>query len=211
METKFTTNAQREQWLARATRILRPYFAARGYTIPARLAVSVGFPEHKRAIGQCWYPQGSASGQTTHIFIGPDHPNGVEALDTLAHELVHAALGAGFGHGSKFRTACARLGLTKGKPTEAAAGPELRVLLERIARHLGDFPHDPLRVIRKGRSGQSNSENWIKLMSPVEPAYRMEVRPQALRKWGIPLDPWGHQMVEAVGRAPAIIDDAEHQ
>lgn len=210
MDKKITTTAQREVWLNRATRALRPYFARAGYPIPAKLAVSVGFPHDKRAIGQCWYPQGSESGETTHIFIGPDHKTGADALDTLAHELVHAALGPGFGHGSKFRTACKRLGITKGKPTEAAAGPELRAMLERLAVHLGDFPHDPLRVIRTAARGVSNSENWIKLMSPVEPAYRMEVRPQALRKWGIPLDPWGFVMVAAVGRAPAIIDDAEH-
>lgn len=205
--TKITISAKREIWLNRAVRILRPYFANRGYPLPERIAVSVGFASSPRAIGQCLYPQGSASGETTHIFIGPDHKTGADALDTLAHELVHAALGAGFGHGPKFRKACQKIGLTKGKPTEAAAGPELREMLEKLARTLGDFPHDPITVSRSSARGGSNSENWIKLQSPNQPAYRMEVRPQALRKWGVPLDPWGDPMVPAEGRAPAIPDD----
>ena len=109
-----SVTAQREIWLTRGVRALRPIFAAAGYSIPSRLAVSVGFPDSKKAIGQCWYPEGSASGETTHVFIAPVHKTGADALDTLAHELGHAALGSGFGHGSKFRKACEAIGLTKG-------------------------------------------------------------------------------------------------
>lgn len=197
-------SSSREVWLTRGTRILRRYFAARGYPLPAQIAVSIGWPDSKRAIGQCWYPSASKSGKTTTIFIGPTHNLGPDALDTLAHELVHAALGAGIGHGPRFRVACKVLGLTEGKPTNAHAGEPLLALLRRIANHLGDYQHDSLRG-RSGPSGIGNGANWIKMMSPADPAYRIEVRPAAFYKYGPPMCPLtGQDMIPAVGRAPAM-------
>lgn len=107
----------------------------------------------KTAIGQCWYEGSSESGQTANIMISPTHSNPVEVLDTLLHEMVHAALPVGVGHGAPFRKACKAIELTEGKPTEAAAGPELKALLGRVAKHLGHFSHDAL-VVKGGSRGR---------------------------------------------------------
>lgn len=144
----------REAWLRRAVDALRPKFTQAGYPIPVHVHVSIGFPSrgatrNRRGVtlGQCW---GSVEGCTAstdkapHIFISPLHADGVAVLDTLAHELVHAACPAGAKHGAKFVRACNAVGLTAGKPKSRSAGVELRAELERLNAQLGEFPHAAL-------------------------------------------------------------------
>lgn len=133
----------REQWLTRGVAAIRPWFEARGYPVP-HVRVSVGFPRSARkAVGQCW-KQACAADGVSQIFITPQEASGVEALDTLAHEMLHAAIDPHSGHNGAFITARKAVGLTAGKPTSASAGPELRAELERIATDLGKYPHAAL-------------------------------------------------------------------
>ena len=141
----------REQWLSDGIDLLRPWFASHGYDVPDTVRVSVGWARGSRkAIGQCW-KRSSAKDGVSQVFISPALATGIAALDTLAHELVHAAIDPHSGHAGKFVTAMHALGLT-GKPTQAGAGPALMPLLLDVAAKLGDYPHaalDPNDGIKK--------------------------------------------------------------
>jgi hypothetical protein len=136
----------REEYLARATEALRPWFQAHSHPVPAQVRVSVGWPSRgatslkRRTIGQHWDPAAAADG-SHNIFVSPFLGTAAEALDTLAHELVHAASPAGSKHGPKFVKVAKAVGLTAGKPTSAGAGDELRAELVRIEADLGSYPH----------------------------------------------------------------------
>lgn len=139
--TKVTT---REDWLTRAVDALRPHFAESGHPVPDAVRVSVGWPRASRkAIGQCWKRSAAKDG-VSQVFISPVLASSLDALDTLAHELLHAAIDPHGGHGGLFVTARKAIGLTAGKPTCAGAGPELRALLTKIAGKLGEYPHAAL-------------------------------------------------------------------
>jgi len=133
----------REEWLENGVAELRPVFESAGYPLPQSVRVSVGWPRSKRkAIGQYWEKR-AATDEVSQIFISPVLATGVEALDTLSHELVHAAIDPVGGHGAKFARAMRAVGL-EGKPTHAGAGPALRTVLEAIAARLGAYPHAQL-------------------------------------------------------------------
>jgi hypothetical protein len=141
----------REQWLSDAVELMRPWFETHGYPVPEKLRVSVGWPRSSRkAIGQCWHKSAAKDG-VGQVFISPVLDTSVSALDTLAHELVHAAIDPHPGHAGKFVTAMKALGLN-GKPKSAGAGPLLMPLILDIAAKLGDYPHaalDPRDGIKK--------------------------------------------------------------
>jgi hypothetical protein len=142
--TTVAKHETREQWLNAGVNALRARFADNGFPVPTVVRVSVGFPRAARkAIGQCWKRSAAKDG-ISQVFISPALGDAVDALDTLAHELVHAAIDPFSGHGAKFAKACRALGLTDGKPTSAGAGPELRAELVKIAATLGEYPHAAL-------------------------------------------------------------------
>jgi len=142
-----TPNQNRESWLNHAVALLRPRFAAQGLGLPEHLRVSTGWPsrggmsERKRVIGQCWKPE-AAVDSFTHIFISPYLEDRVNVLETLVHELIHAAL-PDAKHGPDFKDAMKKLGLT-GKATATAAGDELKAQLSIMAEELGDYDHGKL-------------------------------------------------------------------
>ena len=144
----------REAWLERAIDALRPTFETAGYPLPKRIHVSVGFPSrgglrgtHGVTLGQCW---GSNAGcdvstdKAPHIFISPLHTDPVAVLDTLVHELAHAAAPSGAKHGAKFVKVCNAVGLTEDKPKSRRAGAALIAELARLNVELGDWPHAAL-------------------------------------------------------------------
>lgn len=152
----------REAWLLHATDALRARFETAGYPIPARVHVSVGFPSRGAlrstrgvTLGQCWgCVEGceASADAAPHIFISPLHNDPVTVLDTLTHELAHAASPRGAKHGAKFVRACNAVGLTEGKPKSRSAGPELRAELERLNASLGVWPHAALDALSMPRA-----------------------------------------------------------
>lgn len=192
----------REEWLKRGVRTLRPLLRKAGITMRDRWQVSMSLTSTRHAIGQCWYEGSSQSGQTANILISPELGDPVDVLDTLLHEMVHAALPLGTHHGAPFRRACADIGLTKGKPTEASAGPELRAVLERVSAFLGPFPHDAMVVKGTGKRGTKGGY-WPVFCSPEDERYRVQISAKALEAYGPPTCPiTGLDMVPAKGRAP---------
>lgn len=136
----------RETWMMRAVDQIRPWFAAREITVPA-VRVSVGFPSTGRNgthIGQCWPTSHSEDGMN-QIFVSPVLEDPVAVLDTLVHELVHAADDCKNRHGPEFRKMAVAIGL-QGPMRSASAGAELKARLAELAAQLGPYPHARLTL-----------------------------------------------------------------
>ena len=187
------TTKNRETWLTQATReITRLVFKPEGLEVP-EVRVSVGFPSRgalsarSRTIGQCWY--GTHTGdKVPQIFISPVIDDDAKVLATLTHELLHATLPSGSGHGPKFAKAMKPIGL-EGKPTATEAGKNLLENLEKVSAKVGDFPHariDPKTL------GKKQSTRLLKAECP-ECGYVVRVT----KKWllrGFPVCPEGDEM-----------------
>lgn len=153
MPNKFKT---REEWLTFVADKLRPAYAAANYAIPVRVRFAVGFTstgERGNRIGECWYPDSSAD-KSVEIFIKPDQDDRVQVAGILAHELVHAAVGPGHGHGGAFKKLCKALGF-EGKMTQAMPGAEMqRTVIDPILREAGPLPHKRLQGKQTDRKKQ---------------------------------------------------------
>ena len=140
--------ATREQWLNVAVALFGPMFEEAGAPLPGKVRVSVGFcstGRKSKRIGECWSDTASADGHH-EIFLKPE----LLALDVLAHELVHAAVGVQHGHKAPFKRVAVAIGLT-GKMTATTAGPALMAKLEKMHSKLGAFPYAPLTGADNGR------------------------------------------------------------
>jgi hypothetical protein len=146
------TSRDRLEWLETATTALRRLFTDKGYQVPAKVRVSMGWPSTRKGgrIGECWYPPASADGHA-EIFLSPEI--GVPAranearkikatitiLATLAHELVHATQGAEASHGMLFKRCAVSIGLT-GKMTATVAGDAFKEWALPLIEEIGVFP-----------------------------------------------------------------------
>ncbi|MDK2956230.1 MAG: hypothetical protein PWQ57_1726, partial [Desulfovibrionales bacterium] len=185
----------REAWMMALVARLRPDFQRIGAALPDRLCVSCAFPTgrhraRRTTTGECW----SASlerGAHTEIFISPQVTDPLEVAETLLHELVHAAVGLGAGHGPEFRIVATRVGL-KGPMRDTRLGPELRAKLGRIVKELGAFPnHCPGELKTPGQKQPT------RMRKIVCPKCGYTVRTTA--KWiaaGLPTCPCGTRMKE---------------
>ncbi|GAB3847341.1 hypothetical protein GCM10029963_28660 [Micromonospora andamanensis] len=139
----------REAWLHRAIEVFRPRFDEIGMPLPEKIHVSVGFSYGARAesgkiLGSCWAKRASKDG-VNHIFISPESGDTVEVLETLLHELVHAADDCQSGHKGAFAEAATRLGFL-GPMTATPASIELAAELMTIVETLGEYPHGALQI-----------------------------------------------------------------
>lgn len=98
----------REEWLLSASQYM---VAQAGYSLPPRLQVSVGFPPGGRRPSVLGYTCWSEGDNTPHVFVSPEVAESHLALSTLTHELVHALLPKGTGHGPRFGVVAASFGL----------------------------------------------------------------------------------------------------
>lgn len=133
----------REAWLQAAIDALRPMFAQVGAVVPD-VHASVGFPSTnvRKRIGECWH---GAEGELHQIFVSPVLDDIITVLGVLVHELVHAALPQGTGHGKAFGTVARALGL-EGKMTATTVGDTLKDQLKELVAELGDYPHVKLTL-----------------------------------------------------------------
>lgn len=152
---------KRARWLEQAASDLRPYFTASGYTIPADIRVSVGWPFSKRkgrggqTIGECWDKAASTDGHH-EIFISPAIGRKNETmtiLATLAHELGHASLPAKTGHRKPFAKLCEAIGL-EGKPTHTVAGAKFKAWADPWIAARGEWPGGALNTNHPSRKKQ---------------------------------------------------------
>jgi SprT-like family len=152
-----TSSLQRQQWLEAAVEALRMRFADVGYRIPEKVRVAIGWPKRAAtcgAVGECWAVEAS-SDQHAECFISPELTEGARILDVLAHELVHATVGSGVGHGRLFKRCALAIGL-QGSMRSTTAGPEFvqwaAALMERIGPYPAGFLTDtPKQGTRLGK------------------------------------------------------------
>lgn len=111
----------REAWLRAAYALLRRKLLKEA---PEHVAISWSFPAkggtaaNRRRIGECHYKVegGSADGAVEGdrvLLISPTLRTPYELVETLLHEMVHAALPVGCGHRAQFSRMAARVGLVK--------------------------------------------------------------------------------------------------
>lgn len=178
----------REAWLTKLLQELREgIFAAKGYTVPDNIRVSVGWPRGSRkAIGQCW-PAVSSADKTREIFISPALSDPMRVADVLAHEVCHAALPEDVKHGKPFADMARAIGLV-GKPTATEAGPEFKAWAEPVLIALGDYPHG--RLSDFGRKKQAT--RLLRIHCPVcedeEDPYILRASATTIAK-GLPICP----------------------
>jgi hypothetical protein len=189
-------HSTREGWLKAAAESLTSTLHAAGVKMPPHWAVSVGFPKraHKvgGAIGECWDKEVSA-GNVYEMFISPTLSEPVEVLHVLLHEMIHAAVGLECKHAGLFIKTARKVGLA-GKPTATYAKPgtDLHTALESLGKELGHYPHYAMTLGRKPTPKQ-----WFltKLVSTNEPSYKFTMAPRLIEEFGMPVDPWGDEMV----------------
>jgi SprT-like family. len=188
----------REQWLAACAELLaHGRFAPQRYDVP-EVRISVGFPSGTKksgagaAIGQCWYAEAAEDG-IPQIFISPVLTNAVQIAHVLAHELVHATVGAGHGHGKVFRKCAVAIGLT-GKMTATVATPEFEKWIKaNILKVLGIFPHGKLNTAMAPTKKQST--RMLKCVCG-ECGYTARTTAKWLNDVGAPLCPCNSEPME---------------
>jgi len=152
-------HSTREGWLQEFVERSRPLFAEAGAPLPEKVRVSIGFPskgQRSKVIGECFYASAAADG-VNEIFIRPSlQANPSQIADVLTHELIHAALPEGEGHGKQFGKVARALGL-EGKLTSTTAGEKWHELHDPILAELGEFPGAALgsAVIAGGKKKQT--------------------------------------------------------
>lgn len=128
----------REEWMLNAVAVMREWFPA-DVTVPD-VRVSIGWPAGRgssRFIGQCFY---SVEDKVPAVFVAPSLSKVPDILDTLLHELVHAACPVGTGHKGLFIKLAKGLGF-EGPWRSTPSTLALKNTLAALATNLGEFPH----------------------------------------------------------------------
>jgi len=189
------TTKIREQWLMAMTDTLREDFQNIGAPLPVKVKVSCGWPscgarnrQSAFILGECWSTSLSRGGNI-EIFISPIVDDSLDVGRILTHELVHAAIGVGMGHGTVFRKVALAMGLMD-PMRSTPAGPRLRKRLNALIKSLGRYPHASLSTMNNGRKTQST-----RLRKVICPVCGYTVRTTS--KWlevGFPWCPCGIKM-----------------
>ena len=161
------THSTREGWLQEFIERSRPLFVEAGAPLPEKVRVSIGFPskgQRSKVIGECFYAS-AAVDSVSEIFIRPSlQANPSQIADVLTHELIHAALPEGEGHGPAFGRVARALGL-EGKLTSTTAGAKWHELHDPILAELAAFPGAELRgAVAGGKKTQTT--RMVKVSCP---------------------------------------------
>ena len=136
-----TNYETRGQWLAAATREIRPWFRAKGFDLPNRIKVGVGqhLAGNERTAAHTWASWTDPE-MVNRIYFNPAVDTGVWAATVLVHELVHVWDDCASDHGYAFKAAAVAMGLT-GNLLIPLPGPTLSVRVQGLAAELGEFPN----------------------------------------------------------------------
>jgi hypothetical protein len=162
-----SSSLERQQWLEKAVKELRPYIKKAGYTVPGNLRISWGWPKSGRkgthVIGECFVLAASAD-EHHEIFISPmlghegkkaktDRERSIKIIEVITHEIGHATLPQKAKHGKPFVDFMEAVGL-EGKPTSTEPGPALVAWATDFIKKNGTFPAGKLDFHKKiGKQG----------------------------------------------------------
>lgn len=127
-------------WLFKAMDILKLDFQQIGEIFPEGIIITVDYPNREiphNWLGQYWTQRYDNGLIFRVIFINPSL-GGLQALDTLVHELVHAVVND-FEHGEQFLEVAKAIGLNNTGPS-ASAKEVLWERLGEIKETLGRYP-----------------------------------------------------------------------
>lgn len=201
----------REEWLRRVADQFAPFIEkACGVELPP-IRVACGFPSSggrkggkKWTRGECWDKSASTDGHS-EIFINP----GVDDVDTvaaiLAHELIHAALGAVAGHKRPFQIAAAKIGHEK-PFTTANATDAFWEWARAIVDAAGPYPHKELMTARP--IGAKKAQKGRNLKAHCEACgYTVRLARKWIEEAGSPICP--RDLAPMICELPEIEDDKE--
>ena len=150
----------REQWLNEVADFIYNKVEEEYQPAVARenIKLSIGFMPNGAggsAIGVCHY-ENSSQGNFREIFIKPTlgASNLVECIETaqvVAHEVVHAMLPSGTGHGPRFARIIKNYLGAEGKPTATVAGPQFTLMIKDFIENLGYLPHSKMIEDKTGK------------------------------------------------------------
>ena len=154
-KANLSPSMSRQQWLDGAESALRGLFIEKGFTVPATVRVSIGFPKgagaRRKTIGQCWASEASGD-KHNEVFISPEIGNGVQIFDILAHEFVHATVGLKAGHKRPFKVCAEAIGLT-GKMTATTGSDDFNRWAREQIERIGKFPGAALNISSQKKQG----------------------------------------------------------
>lgn len=143
----------REQWLTKATKLMRAKWTKLGVAVPLDVKLTCGFPgggSPRRRIGECWPRSRSAAG-INEVMISPVLDDTATVLDVLGHELLHAVDDCASKHGVAFSKNSRMVGYTGGKNSKVE-GVAAIALLKAIEKKLGAYPHGKVALTVKTRN-----------------------------------------------------------
>lgn len=156
----------RETWLNDLAALMAPRFAELGAPLPP-FRVSVGFTSLGAGggvAGECWDKRGSADDRY-EIFLSPHRADSLAVASTMAHELVHAAVGISQGHKGEFARVALALGLPRPLTHAVAPTEQITAWIQPLIDTLGPLPHaaldcirDAARPISRGKGGVSRGD-----------------------------------------------------
>lgn len=129
----------RQEWLHKIAERLIPLFPDAGLALPefsVTVGITTGKDGHVDAIGQCFHSDNRC---VNRLYVSPLIKTGLQASETLVHEMVHAAAGRGAKHGPAFRRVAVKVGLV-GRMTCTVAGPRLAKTLNDLEAEIGPYP-----------------------------------------------------------------------
>ena len=147
-------NGTREEYLQKAKDELNDrVFKQAGYKIPdVKISCSWALgtaDKNKTTLGQC-FPRSWSKADINEIMIMPTVDDSEQAIDILAHELVHAVDNNKSGHGAGFRKICLAVGLNgSSQMRHACAGDELKQTIAEIVKDIGLYPHSELQIHKR--------------------------------------------------------------
>lgn len=146
------TTTNRETWLNDLAAKMAPTFAEHGFPLPP-LRVSIGWPSAGKdagVAGECWDKSVSADGHF-EIFLNPSRAESTAVGATLAHELIHAAVGFDQGHKGNFAKVALSLGFARPLTHVSDDTPErLAEWLRPMLAEVGNLPHAAINHSRQG-------------------------------------------------------------
>jgi hypothetical protein len=146
----------------------------------SKIRISTGWPKRGAscgAIGECW-PTEASSDRHAELFVSPGLTDGLHIADVLAHELVHATIGAEAGHGKAFKHCALEIGL-RGPMRATTAGEEFVAWAKTLFQSIGPYPAGYLTDTH-GRAPACSSASAV--FAAISPASRAGGSPMGARR-----------------------------